>query len=268
MNLSADSVGASTACLFPEQTEQAFRRLCEAGIRRTEVFFNCEEETKAPVLTEIRQMAEHYGVRIVSAHPYTCGMETMMFFSGYERRVREGMDFYKRYYEAMHQLGAEIFVFHGNSAEYHAGEARYIEIFSRLREDAEREGVVFAQENVSYCSSGSLEFLLRMKAQLPEARFVLDTKQAVRRGYSPCDFVQALGASICHVHISDYDRTHSCMPVLGKGTLEFPKFCRRLKDINYQGSLILELYRTNFETPAELGESCRYMQGILLGRLA
>ena len=60
------------------------------------------------------------------------------------------------------------------------------------------------QENVSRCTAGDLDFLVKMKDALGEsAAFVLDTKQALRAGNTPINMAKALGNSIKHLHFSD-----------------------------------------------------------------
>ena len=73
--------------------------------------------------------------------------------------------------------------------------------------------------NVARCTGGSLEFLKDMVRQIGDnAKLVLDTKQAVRRGYNPYDFVKELGRNIVHIHLSDYNDTSDCA-LVGTGNV-------------------------------------------------
>ena len=97
MNESGYPVGVSTACLYPMLTEQALLELCKHGIQNVEIFINAPSELEKRFLREIKSMLEHYGVNAVSMHPFTCELETMMFFTGYSRRLSDGLEYYKKY---------------------------------------------------------------------------------------------------------------------------------------------------------------------------
>ena len=84
-----------------------------------------------------------------------------------------------------------------------------------------------------------------------EVAFVLDIKQAVRSGISPFELLDKLGNKIRHIHISDNDEEHDCLPIYS-GSFDFELLVNRLKAINYNGALILELYRNNYSTYDEL----------------
>ena len=40
------NLGVSTASFYPLETEQALEEIGKAGIKNTEIFFNCESELK------------------------------------------------------------------------------------------------------------------------------------------------------------------------------------------------------------------------------
>lgn len=56
---------------------------------------------------------KRFDVRCVSVHPFTCEIEQLMFFSEYERRINDILEYYKLYFQFMNIVGAKIFVFHG-----------------------------------------------------------------------------------------------------------------------------------------------------------
>lgn len=117
----------------------------------------------------------------------------MMFFSAYERRIADVLEYYKKYFNAMNILGAELFVFHGNKSLLQIPCELYCERFLKLYETAREFGITAAQENVSRCSSGSLCFMKEMVRNLGDkAKFVLDTKQAVRANESSFDILRTL----------------------------------------------------------------------------
>lgn len=255
-------IGVSTACLYPALTEDALEALCSAGVKHTEIFINSDCEIELDFLTNLKNILDSYGSKCVSLHPYTCGIEPMMFFTHYPRRFYDILEYYKKYFEAMNILGAKNFVFHGNQVKNIIEDNLYFERYLGLYELGCKFGISVSQENVERCTSGSLEFLCRMKKALGDsALFTLDTKQAVRRGYEPYEFLDRLGSSIRHIHISDHDDNADCLPV-GKGVLNFKKFLSKLFEIQFDGHLMLELYRNNFDDVSELYDNYVYMKSL------
>lgn len=244
--------GVSTACLYPMYVEEAFSALAERGIECTEVFLNSDCEMKKGFLLEMKRTADRNGVEIASVHPYTCGLEPMMFFTPYERRYLDILDYYKKYFEAMNILGAKIFVFHGNKPGNPCPEEHYFERFAGLAKVGKSFGITVAQENVSRCVSGKLSFLKSMSDYLGEAvSFVLDVKQTVRSGEDVFDYVRELGAKIVHIHFSDHGEKGDCLP-FGEGNLDTDLFFSQLKANHFSGKIVLELYRGNFGSVDEL----------------
>jgi len=194
----------------------------------------------------------HFEVTCRSVHPYTCAMEPMMFFSGYSRRIGDALEYYKRYFEAMNILGAEIFIFHGNKSIMNTPNELYFESFYRLVRTAAEFGIIVAQENVSRCSSGSLSFMKEMANSLKDdAKFVLDIKQAVRAGESSFEILKTLKDHIVHVHISDHGEMGDCLRI-GRGRFNVKGFLSLLNEYSPDCSVMLELYRSNFDGISDL----------------
>lgn len=243
--------GLSTACLYPQNTEDALRLIATTGVQATEVFLNSDSELAPAYIRELRQIADGSGIRTLSVHPYTSGMEPMLFFSAYTRRFEDGREYYKRYYEAVNLLGGDIVVFHGHFAGMKIEPQDYFHRFAVLLEDARQAGVRLCHENVSRCYGRSPDFFVQMRAALPRAEYVLDVKQAVRSGATALEFVRAMGKNIAHVHISDHDADHDCLPP-GKGTFNIGEFLNLLRCNGYDGGVLVELYRENFGDIVEL----------------
>lgn len=253
-------IGASTACFYPLETEKALKRLAEAEIKNVEIFFNADCELTGKVFEEIKEITKENGLSVLSVHPYTSAVETMSLFGDYPRRFDSMMDTYKRYFEIMCSLKAKVFVLHGALKSAAVSSELYFERYLKLFEEGKSFGVTVAQENVSYCKSGSREFISLMKNSLGDkCGFVLDVKQALRSGLSAFDILEELGSSIVHCHLSDYNDKTDCIPV-GKGSFDFGRFKDNLDIIGYKGSIILELYKNGYESIEEIKESIAYME--------
>ena len=185
--------GVSSACFYPKPTEQAVELLGKAGIHQIEIFYNSFSELEQPFTYRLKELLRRYDMEVKSVHPFSSAFEPYMFFTDYERRFQDILEFYKQYYDCMNQLGAEILVFHGDRKDSFFPEEQYFERFFRLTEQAASYGITVAQENVARCRSHSTLFLKRMCQALPNASFVLDIKQAVRSRQDPFELVELFG---------------------------------------------------------------------------
>ena len=106
-------IGVSTACLYPLETEKALYELAERGVKNVEIFVNSIDELEGQVLVELRRIIGEYGMNVISMHPFSSPMETLFLFGDYPRRTEYLIDIYKRYFEVMAEIGADVFVLHG-----------------------------------------------------------------------------------------------------------------------------------------------------------
>lgn len=256
-------VGVSTASLYPLHIEDAFEKLAEMGIKTAEVFANSTCEAREPFISQICGIRDKNAMRIPSFHPFSSPMESVFLFSTYDRRIEEMLTLYREFFGAMNRLGAKIFVVHGAILSSKCTAEHYLKQFRLLSEAGREFGVTVAQENVSYCLSGSLDFLKLMKRELGDyAKFVLDLKQARRSKADPLEYIDALGTSIVHCHLSDANSDFDCLPI-GKGFFDFDTLIKKLRVIGYNGALIVELYRDNYGEFTELRESVDVLAEII-----
>ncbi len=247
--------GVSTACFYPKLLEEAVYDLAVNGINHTEIFINADCELTKPYISGLADTLKRFEVSCRSLHPYTCPLEPMLFFSGYKRRLADGIEYYKKYFNAMNLLDAKIFVFHGNKKLAQLSPENYCECYSKLVETGKQFGVTVAQENVSRCQSGSLEFMSRMAEIMDnDAKFVLDTKQAVRAGENSFDIVKKLQGKVIHIHISDHGEMGDCLQI-GKGRFNIKQLLNLISREEYDVSIMLELYRNNFDGISDIVEN-------------
>jgi sugar phosphate isomerase/epimerase len=247
--------GVSSACLYPQLLELSVEDIAKVGIKATEIFINTDCELELNYVRELKRILDYYGTECVSVHPYTCPIEPMMFFTDYERRVQDVLEYYAKYFQAMNILGAEILVFHGNKAIVPVDENLYFDRFYRLSELGRKYGVTVAQENVARCQCNNVPFMVNMVKQLGDvAKFVIDLKQAIRSNVDIYDILESVGENIAHIHISDHTAQKDCLPI-GKGILDVHKLINVLKSKGFDGAIMLELYRSNFSTLDELYQS-------------
>ncbi len=250
-----DRVGISSACFYPLTTEESFIKLCEAGIKCIELFFNSPSEISNNYINDLIAIQKEYEIKIPSVHPFMSFAESFFLFSSYERRFYDILDFYKRFFEIMQKLDSEIFIIHGLKIPGSITEDVYFDRFGKLTEIGKTYGITVCQENVVQHHSQSADFLMRMKNALgDDFSLVLDIKQARRSLESPYDFINKLGNHIKHIHISDYNDKSSCIPP-AEGLFDFREFFRELDKIDYNGKFIIELYDYSYTDEKQIYES-------------
>ncbi len=243
-------VGVSTACLFPKPIEESLYELAVNGVGCVELFVNTHSELRKSFVHSLLKLMQRFDITCPSVHPFTCEIEPLMFFSDYERRMTDAMEYYKLYFQFMNIVGADIFVFHGGKGD--KGKEHYCERYSKLYRLGKEFGVTVAVENVTRCQSRSSAFIRDISAILGgEFAFVLDTKQAIRAGETPMAFLDAAGKNVVHVHISDSGELGDCLPI-GKGNFRFKPFFDKLNSLNPDANVILELYRSSFNSISDL----------------
>ena len=246
----------STSCLYPKPTEDALYDLCLSGIQTVEIFLNSPSECRQMFVSDLAAMLKRFGVKCCSVHPWTSYFEGYMLCSNYQRRARDFIDDAKQIFTAMQMLGAEYYVLHGAQTGWFKPEVCY-ERFALLADAAKPYGVKVTQENVFRHESQSLKFLREFIRQLgDDANITFDTKQAVRAGMDIPEAVRVLGSHIVHVHLSDHGDLGDCLRI-GQGRFRIPEFLTGLKEQGFDGSVVLELYRTGFAGASDLAEDCQ-----------
>ena len=246
--------GVSSACFYPEVTEQAVTILGLMGIPYAELFINCDYETQPDYVRQVRRSAEEFGLEFVSAHSHLSALEHYLFFSNYDRRFAEGLDSYRRICQAALGYGAKLLVFHGAFKGCKLPLEEYAERYYLVHDAARREGILLAHENVARCVGWDPRFFEGMRRLSGDFAFTLDIKQCVRSGVDPFEMLRAMGPGLAHLHISDHDRTRDCLPP-GEGTFPLGDFLGQVKALGYQGAAMIELYRENFHRIRELKKS-------------
>ena len=250
-------IGISTGCLYPMLTEDCIKALCDIGFRNFEIFFNTFSELETDYLDNILKIISPYNARVVSIHPFTSGFESYLLFSNYERRFYDGVALYEKYFRTAKYIGANKVVLHGLMTVYKSSltNSEYFRRFDILQNSASKYNVSLLQENVNLFRSNNICFIKDMKTEIPlSAGFVCDVKQAVRGGISPFEMVQTMGSHLRHIHINDFDHDNNCV-LPGKGCFDFNLFFDTIKNAGVDNDIIIEVYRSSFETLNELLDS-------------
>ena len=249
------NLGVSTASFYPLETELALEEIGKAGIKNTEIFFNCESELKDSFVDILLEVKEKYGLNITAVHPTMSLAESFMIFSAYERRFTEALQKYRRYSEVAKRLGAKYIIMHGGKPNGVLSDEEYCQRYMALKAETRPNGVTVLQENVVNYRSGDIEFLRSMKEILgDEAEFCFDIKQCVRSGYLPFDVIEEFYGNIKHLHISDHSTAADCLLPL-KGKFDFKGLFDLLRNKNYKGALMIEVYSWSYKEYGEIFDS-------------
>lgn len=255
-------VGASTSNFYPAPIEESLDTVLKAGFKNVEIFLNAPSEADPAFADELKRRCDAAGAVVSAVHPYSSFMEPFFLFAPYERRADDGFEMYKPQFEAAARLSSPLLILHGAKPLGQMSVEQLLERYERLYDLGQTYGVTVAQENVNKFSSAELSFLQAMKSQLGDkAKFVFDIKQSGRCGLDPIDVIETMGDAIAHVHISDRDDTRDCLPP-GRGTRDFNVVLQALKKVGYDGVLMLELYRPNFESAEDLRRSKTFLEEI------
>ncbi len=247
-------IGLSSACFYPLETEKSVIRACETGVKTIEIFMNADSEFEPAFVKNMSEICKSYGVRVASVHTMGSFTESFHLFSSYKRRFYEAKETsFKRHFNVMHTLGAEILVMHGVKKPGSIEDEEYFDRFGELTLMGKGEGLKICQENVVHYRSESPDFLLRMGGYIGEDfNMVFDIKQSLRTDVDPFVFAEKLHKYIRHIHISDHDREKDCIVPCKNGDFNFAKFFSMMKELNYKGDYIIELYENGYKTDDEL----------------
>lgn len=256
-------IGMSSSCLYPFTVEDSLKTVGELGAKTAEIFFNSYCELKKPIINELRAMKDYYSMDIRSIHPFTSAYESVLLFSGYKRRVLDGIEFYKNYFEAANEVGARMVVLHGGKSHTDIEPERYAESYILLNNAAIEAGVHIAHENVRDHLCANPQYMKKLADYVgDEFRMVLDIKQCRRSGESEFEFIELLGDKIYQVHLSDAIQGKDCLAP-GTGEYDFKKFFDALASAGYNESALIELYRHNYGEPEELKTAKAYLENLL-----
>ncbi|MEG1639846.1 MAG: sugar phosphate isomerase/epimerase [Ruthenibacterium sp.] len=241
------------------ETCEALTTLQDAGVANVEIFFNTYRELESNYCTMLEKQLTAHHTQVSALHPFTSGMETFFFASLYQGRVEDGILQYKRYFEVCRQLSIPRVVFHGDYVQTPYPFAKHCENYLRLRTLAREYGVEFCQENVVRCKCGTPRFIEKMRELTDDdVSFVLDVKQMRRANVKTEEMLHAMAGKISHVHLSDETALCDCA-VPGAGHYNFKKLFAQLQQMNFAGTMVVELYRGDFKNLQQLLDAACYL---------
>ncbi len=256
-------LGLSTAAFYGRwETEEAAKHISRLPLDCTEVFLQSASEYDASFASQVKRNLD--GLVCTSVHPL--GHHENFMARRPQRQKKDAFDTFRRILDAGAELGARTYVYHGRHTPQLAALnwdlSWNIEALVPMCEEANKRGMAIGWENVFWCQLTEPDRVLEAKKALPQVRFTLDIKQAMRAGCDPVDFVHAMGAQLINVHICDWDeRGNLCLP--GEGAFDFGRLFAALRDISYTGPVILEPYLKIIRSDEALTASLDYVRALM-----
>ncbi len=259
--------GISTASLFLRRdNEEALPLFQTLGVDCAEVF-----------LTSFYQYKREYGeflalkkgnISVNSVHDLTSQFEPQLF----NRHQGVRADAYAILDEVLtvaNLLGAPYYSFHGlTRAKKGAREGgnddfpKLIKDFAELTEFCSARGVRLCLENVEWSTYNRPGVFSKLAREIPALEGVLDIKQARISGYPYQAYLEEMGERLAYVHILDVDREgKNCLP--GRGCFDFKELVVRLKDVGFDGALLIEAYAGDYQDEGELKEAYEYVRSLI-----
>jgi sugar phosphate isomerase/epimerase len=166
-------------------------------------------------------------------------------------------------------LGAKYYTFHGiaryKQSSRNPANDNFARLGARIGEVSafcKQKGVTLCLENVEWSTYTRPGLFNEMIKYVPDLRGVLDIKQARISGYPYEEYLTEMGNRLAYAHLSDIDdQGKMCLP--GQGCFDFDTLVKQLKDVGFDGALLLEVYAENFTDPVELKQSCDYVDELL-----
>ena len=259
--------GVSTASLFNRKNnEDALAFLDEIGVKIAEVF-----------LTSFSEYGEEFGkilaerkgqVCVLSVHDLNTQFEPQLFASN-ERVRTDAFYWLSKVMEAGKELGAKYYTFHGTARiKRSARSGQYDDFtsicknFQEIYEFCQSYGLKLCLENVEWATYNRLGVFDKIRSAVPNLGGVLDVKQARISGYDYRDYLTEMGENLTHVHLSDLDENGK-IRLPGQGVFHFGETIDRLKDVGFDGALIIEVYKDDYLHLSEIKRSVEYLDELL-----
>ncbi len=256
-------VGISTASLFLRKyNEDALPIIESLGADVAEIFLEsfCEyTEDYANILK-----SRLGSLKIHSIHSLNTHYEPELF-SKNDRSYGDAEKIFRNVLRVAEILDAKYNTFHGRIRIKRANYSNYEETgerFNSLLSIASNYGVEICLENVQWAMYSEAGYFDKLKHFTKQLKSCLDIKQARLSGYDYTEYLNEMSDRLRTVHISDYDCDGKVL-LPGKGLFNFEKFIGELNAANFDGALIIEVYKDSYKSFDELGESLNYIKKLL-----
>lgn len=255
--------GISTASLFLRyDTEEALQILNSKGVLTSEIFLESYSEYNKRFGKILRKKKGKMGVN--SIHTLTTQFEPQLY-SVNERAKSDSFKILGGVLSAGKVLNAKNYTFHGGARIKRTPLVldfdRIGAITQQIINCCKKYDMNLAYENVHWSYYNYVGFFKELKKRTEGLKATLDIKQARQSGIDHELFLEEMGEDIVTVHLSDIDENGKmCLP--GTGITDFNRLFCKLSDVGFDGALILEVYKNDYENIDQLLESYDYVTNL------
>ena len=259
--------GVSTASLFQRKNnEDALPLLESLGVKTVEVFLTSFSEYGYPFAELLKERKGN--LQVNSVHDLNTQFEPQLF-NAHPRVKADAYAWLEKVLSTANALDAPYYTFHGVIRAKRAARKEGADNFPKMIEDFEAlsrfcqiHGTRLCLENVEWASYNRPGVFSRLAAEIPTLLGVLDIKQARISEYPYEAYLNEMEERLAYAHVSDVNENGKlCLP--GQGTFDFDTFIRRLKDVGFDGALLIEVYNGDYGEFSELKASCEYLNELL-----
>lgn len=259
-------IGISTATYFGKVlTEDTFRYIKSAGVDVAEVFMTTFSEYTPEFGDILKKNAEDNGVTVYSVHSANLNYEPGLN-NPVQRAVDDAEYFYREVLANGLKLNAHSYTYHGSTRlkrrAYSFDFEKLGAKMEHLCDIADEYNINLSYETVHWAYFNSPDFFNSLKVFSPRLKCTMDIKQIMQAGKSFEEFMPCVEGRLNNVHLTDYDGNGNILRP-GKGNVDYYKLFSMLRDVGYDGPLMVELYCGNYDNYAELSDSVDYLKNIL-----
>lgn len=260
-------VGVSTASLFLRKyNEDALPLLDSLGIPVAEVFLASYSEYGKAFAEQLKEGKGN--LKINSVHILNTQFEPQLF-NAHPRAKADAYGWLEKTLESANVLDAKYYTFHGTARIKRASRSgekdnfpALIKDFQNVSDFCQNRGVTLCLENVEWATYNRPGVFAQISREVPALRGVLDVKQARISEFPYERYLEEMGSKIAYAHLSDVDENGKiCLP--GRGNFDFSTLVKRLLDVGFDGALLIEVYKDDYQTAEELKTSCDYLNELL-----
>jgi len=254
-------VGISTASLFLDlNTEDSALYLAQNKVPISEIFLTAYSEYNNDFARLIKSRIGD--MKINSFHVLTTQYEPQLY-SQNERALNDAYSALDMVLSSAKIFGAKNYTFHGYARIKKAPLKINYDVCGdftqKIIERCAKYDISLAYENVHWCYYNYIGFFKELKKRCPALKGTLDIKQARQSDIFYGDFLSEMGSSLATVHISDIDKDGKmCLP--GKGVFDFDDLFKRLVDVGFDGAVLTEAYRKDYDNREELLTSLEFVK--------
>ena len=255
--------GVSTASLFMRKNnEDALPLLQGLGVKTAEVFLTSFSEYE-PAFAELLNSRKG-DLNVHSVHILNTQFEPQLFGS-HPRVKADAFALLNKVLRCANILGAPYYTFHGTARVKRASRSgkrdnfpAMLRAFQEISNTCQSHGVTLCLENVEWATYNREGVFQIIAKEVPDLKGVLDIKQARISGVPYEKYLLEMNDRLAYVHLSDIDNQGKmCLP--GRGVFDFDTLILQLKDIGFNGDLLIEVYADDYREEIELKHACDFL---------